>query len=348
MLDERPTVVEEAILRTSSSMDSVLGLTVLMKSHSAKPSTQWKKNMHLKVVIFALSFLTTTAHPLHRTSRETSQTLQDIINNQAHEKTDLSKDVNPKSMVSEIRHKLSLESERLRTRLRQELTKLRETLAPYPAHSQSSESTLASMRDRLGPLTKQLQSAVNGNSQELCSHLRLYFQGLEAAESQAAAGPTLYLEAVQWISQTLDDSSAKITFVIQAFKTKASSMIRELNGTIQGDFWQEVNIRLGQEVQALSLEVQGRVGVLKAKLARLLLAPQPLKAEVSTSMEQFCQSAALQDQLFHARIEKHLLGQESQAQSPSEPLSLQPLGLLEEDFSDKLSALLQDILHTVQ
>ncbi|XP_041734715.1 uncharacterized protein LOC121568227 [Coregonus clupeaformis] len=336
-----------------------------MKSHSAKPSTQWKKNMHLKVVIFALSFLTTTAHPLHRTSRETSQTLQDIINNQAHEKTDLSKDVNglwkshvensnlytqdsPKSMVSEIRHKLSLESERLRARLRQELTKLRETLAPYPAHSQSSESTLASMRDRLGPLTKQLQSAVNGNSQELCSHLRLYFQGLEAAESQAAAGPTLYLEAVQWISQTLDDSSAKITFVIQAFKTKASSMIRELNGTIQGDFWQEVNIRLGQEVQALSLEVQGRVGVLKAKLARLLLAPQPLKAEVSTSMEQFCQSAALQDQLFHARIEKHLLGQESQAQSPSEPLSLQPLGLLEEDFSDKLSALLQDILHTVQ
>uniref|UniRef100_A0AAZ3SLF2 Uncharacterized protein n=1 Tax=Oncorhynchus tshawytscha TaxID=74940 RepID=A0AAZ3SLF2_ONCTS len=334
--------------------------------------------MHLKVVIFALSFLTTTAYPLHRTSRETSQALRDMMTNQAHEKTDLNKDVkyvlihihkqlnhesemhvysglwkshvensnlyfqdsaNP--MVNEIRHKLTLESERLRARLRQELTKLREMLAPYPAHPQSSESTLASMRDRLGPLIKQLQSALDGNSQELCSHLRLYFQGLEAAERQAVAGPILYLEAVQWISQTLDDSSAEMTFLIQDFKTKTSSMIRELNGTIQGDFCQEVNVRLGQEVQ-------GRVGVLKAKLAHLLLAPQPLKAVVSTSMEQFCQSVALQDQLFHARIEKHLLGQESQAQSPSEPLSLQPLGLLEEDFSAKLSALLQDILHNVQ
>ncbi|XP_070982655.1 apolipoprotein A-IV-like [Oncorhynchus clarkii lewisi] len=321
--------------------------------------------MHLKVVIFALSFLTTTAYPLHRTSRETSQALRDMMTNQAHEKTDLNKDVNglwkshvensnlyfqdsANPMVSEIRHKLTLESERLRARLRQELTKLREMLAPYPAHPQSSESTLASMRDRLGPLIKQLQSALDGNSQELCSHLRLYFQGLEAAERQAVAGPILYLEAVQWISQTLDDSSAEMTFLIQDFKTKTSSMIRELNGTIQGDFWQEVNVRLGQEVQALSLEVQGRVGVLKAKLAHLLLAPQPLKAVVSTSMEQFCQSVALQDQLFHARIEKHLLGQESKAQTPSEPLSLQPLGLLEEDFSAKLSALLQDILHNVQ
>uniref|UniRef100_A0AAZ3PI93 Uncharacterized protein n=1 Tax=Oncorhynchus tshawytscha TaxID=74940 RepID=A0AAZ3PI93_ONCTS len=312
--------------------------------------------MHLKVVIFTLSFLTTTAYPLHRTSREASQALQDIMTNQAHEKTDLNKDVNgmwkshvessnlytqdsPNPMVSEIRHKLTLESERLRARLRQELAKLRERLAVYPAHTQSSESTLASVRDRLAPLIKQLQSAVNSNSQELCSHLRLYFQGLEAAESQAAAGPTLYLEAVQWISQTLDDSSAKMTSVIQDFKTKTSSMIRELNGTFQGDFW--------QEVQALSLEVQGRVGVLKAKLVRLLLAPHPLRAEVFTSMEQFCQSATLQDQLFHARIEKHLLGQESQAQSPSEPPSPR-LGLLEEDFSAKLSALLQDILHTVQ
>ncbi|XP_070987881.1 apolipoprotein A-IV [Oncorhynchus clarkii lewisi] len=320
--------------------------------------------MHLKVVIFALSFLTTTAFPLHRTSREASQALQDIMTNQAHEKTDLNKDVNgmwkshvessnlytqdsPNPMVSEIRHKLTLESERLRARLRQELAKLRERLAVYPAHTQSSESTLASVRDRLAPLIKQLQSAGNSNSQELCSHLRLYFQGLEAAESQAAAGPTLYLEAVQWISQTLDDSSAKMTSVIQDFKTKTSSMIRELNGTFQGDFWQEVNVRLGQEVQALSLEVQGRVGVLKAKLVRLLLAPHPLTTEVFTSMEQFCQSATLQDQLFYARIEKHLLGQESQAQSPSEPPSPR-LGLLEEDFSAKLSALLQDILHTVQ
>uniref|UniRef100_A0A4W5LAH8 Zgc:162608 n=1 Tax=Hucho hucho TaxID=62062 RepID=A0A4W5LAH8_9TELE len=318
--------------------------------------------MHLKVVIFGLSFLTTTAYPLHRTSREASQALQDIMTNQAHEKTDLNKDVNglwkshvensnlysqDNPMVSEIRHKLTLESERLRARLRQELAKLRETLALYPSHPQSSESTLAGVRNRLAPLTKQLQSAVNSNSQELCSHLRLYFQGLEAAENQAAAGPTLYLEAVQWISQTLDDSSAKMTSIIQDFKTKTSSKIRELNGTFQGDFWQEVNVQLGQEVQALSLEVQGRVGVLKAKLVRLLLAPHPLRAEVFTSMEQFCQSATLQDQLFHARIEKHLLGQESQAQSPSEPPSL-PLGLLEEDFSAKLRALLQDILHTVQ
>ncbi|KAL0973020.1 hypothetical protein UPYG_G00197830 [Umbra pygmaea] len=319
--------------------------------------------MHLKVVVFALSFLTTTAYPLQYVSREAPWTPQDLKNNDVHEKTDI-KDVSgdwkthvknphlytqdsPDPMVSEIRQKLNLESERLRTLLRQELAEIREMLSPYPNHPVSSKSTLASMGDRLAPLTKQIQNGMKDNSQELCGHLKLYLQGLDTAAGQVTARPSLYLEAVHWISKTLDDSSAKMTTVIQDFKTQTSSMVEEFRVTDEGTFWQDVNDRLGHEVHALSLEVQGRVGVLKAKLTSILLAPQPLREEVSTSVEQFCQNASVQDQLFHARIEKHLLGQESQTQSESQSPSPQPLGLLE-DFSVKLSSLLQDILHNVQ
>ncbi|XP_010869879.2 uncharacterized protein zgc:162608 [Esox lucius] len=312
--------------------------------------------MLLKVVIFALSLLMTTAYPLYHTNREASQTQQDLTNNEVHEKTDMSKDVNgiwkshvkDSPLVSEIGHKLTLESERLHARLRQELTELRERLSLYPVHPGSSESTLARMGERLAALTEQLQSTVNDNSQELCGQLRLHLQELEVAVRQGAAETALYPEAVRGMSQTLDDSSAKTTSVIRDFKTKTSNMIEELKGSDEGVFWQDANIRLEQEAQAFSLEVRGRAGVLKAKLASLLLVPQPIRAEVSTSLEQFCQSAASQDRLFHAKIKKHLLGRELQTQSQSESPTLQPLGLLEEDFSAKLSAVLQDILQTVQ
>ncbi|KAJ7990491.1 hypothetical protein DPEC_G00300870 [Dallia pectoralis] len=243
-------------------------------------------------------------------------------------------------MVSEMRRKLNMESERLHTRLRQELTELRERLSPYPAHPESSESTLAIMGERLAPLTEQLQRAMNDDGEELCGRLRHYLQALEDT--------TPYQDAVTWLSQTLDDSSAKMSSIIQDFKTKASNMIEEFKGTDEGISWQEVNVRLEQEVRALSLEVQGRMGALKAKVSRFLLVPQAARAEVSTSMEQFCQSAAIQDPSFHTRIEKHLFGHVSQAQSQSQSPTLQPLGSLEEDFSAKLNAVLRDILQTVQ
>ncbi|KAG8002025.1 hypothetical protein GBF38_012343 [Nibea albiflora] len=140
--------------------------------------------MHLKVVIFALSFLTTSAYPLHRNTREATWT--DSKANQAHDKSELTaKDVdkiykihidssglyNPDNhsknpVAEEIQHKLNIESERLRMRLRQELAELQERLSPSPAHL---SSTLANMRERLAPLTQQLQSSLSSNTQDLCS-----------------------------------------------------------------------------------------------------------------------------------------------------------------------------------
>ncbi|XP_071373877.1 apolipoprotein A-IV [Centroberyx affinis] len=332
--------------------------------------------MHLKVVIFALSFLTTSAYPLHHGTSSREAAWADPKLNQAHDKAELTKDVdnaykshvdssglysqeddhNKNPMVEEMRRKLNVESERLRTRLRQELAELRERLSPYPAHPSSA---LASMRERLAPLTQQLQSSLSSSTQDLCSQLSLYLQGLELAEAQAEASPALYRDALHWMSQTLEHSGSKLAEIISDFQTKSSGVIDHLKEISASEgakpgLWQEMSSRLGQEVSSLRLEVQSRVGALKAELAALLITAQPLKAEVKASMDRFCQSAALQSQVFQARIERLFLGLEEEmevqeASSPSSPSSsIQPGGSLQEDFSVKLSALIQDILHSVQ
>ncbi|XP_071756710.1 uncharacterized protein LOC139912728 [Centroberyx gerrardi] len=338
--------------------------------------------MHLKVVIFALSFLTTSAYPLHRGTTSREAAWADPKLNQAHDKAELTKDVdnaykshvdssglysqeddhNKNPMVEEMRRKLNVESERLCTRLRQELAELRERLSPYPAHPSSA---LASMRERLAPLTQQLQSSLSSSTQDLCGQLSLYLQGLELAEAQAEASPALYRDAFHWMSQTLEHSGSKLAEIISDFQTKTSGVIDHLKeisasegeGAKEGakpGLWQEMSSRLGQEVSSLRLEAQSRVGALKAELAALLVTAQPLKAEVTASMDRFCQSAALQGQVFQARIERLFLGLEEEmevqeASSPSSSSSsIQPGGSLQEDFSVKLSALIQDILHSVQ
>ncbi|KAM9359476.1 uncharacterized protein ABDE67_002596 [Symphorus nematophorus] len=332
--------------------------------------------MHLKVVIFTLSFLTTSAHPLHRNTREATWT--DSKANQAHDKIEPTKDVdqiyksyidsnglynqddNNKSPVAEeMQRKLNMESERLRARLRQELAELRERLSPSPAHP---SSTLASMRELLAPLTQQLQSSLSSSTQDLCGQLSLYLQGLEAAEAQAEAGPPLYQEAFHWMSQSLEHSSSKVADIISDFHTKSIKVIehlKEINISEEEaaklELWQEISSRLGQEVSALRVEAQNRVGALKAELAALLQTAEPHKAELTASMEKFCQNAALQSQVFEARMERLFQGLEEEAQgttslspSSSSSLSIQPGGSLQEDFSVKLSALIQDILHSVQ
>ncbi|XP_049433473.1 apolipoprotein A-IV [Epinephelus fuscoguttatus] len=332
--------------------------------------------MHLKVVIFALSFLTTSAYPLQRNTREATWT--DSKANQAHDKTELTKDVdkiykshidssdlydtddhstNP--VAAEMQHKLNMESERLRTRLRQELAELRDRLSPSPAHL---SSTLASMRERLAPLTQQLQSSLSSNTQDLCGQLSLYLQGLETAEAQAEASPALYQEAFNWMSQTLEHSSSKVADLISDFHTKTIGVIEHLKEitaseqeAAKSELWQDISSKLGQEVSSLRGEAQNRVGALKAELAALLEAAQPGAAEVTASIERFCQNAALQSQVFQARMERLFQGLEDKLEvqgdfllsSSSSSSSMQPGGSLQEDFSAKLSALIQDILHSV-
>ena len=266
-----------------------------------------------------------------------------------------------KSVVTEeMQRKLNMESERLRTRLRQELAELRERLSSSPANDLSS--TLASMRERLAPLTQQLQSSLSSNTQDLCGQLSLYLQGLETAEAQAETSPALYQEAFNWMSQTLEHSGSKVADLISDFHTKTVGVIERLKeisaseqeAAKQSELWQEISSRLGQEVSSLRMEAQNRVGALKAELADLLQTPRPGEAEVTATMERFCQNAALQGQVFQARVER--LFQELEVQGASSlslsssfsSSSIQPGDSLQEDFSVKLSALIQDILHSVQ
>ncbi|XP_076002453.1 uncharacterized protein LOC142995336 [Genypterus blacodes] len=331
-----------------------------------------KINMHLKVVIFALSFLTTLAHPLYRdgANREAA----DPKANQAHVKAVYSKDVNKtykshmdsshiysqeddrntNPLAAEMQHKLNMESERLRARLRQELAELQERLSPNPAHL---SSTLASMRERLAPLTQQLQTSLSSNTQDLCGQLSLYLQGLETAEVQAEVGPALYQEAFQWMSQTLEHSRSNMADIIGHFQTKSTEAIEHLKEISEGDggkseLWQEMSYRLGQEVNSLRVETQIRAATLKSELATALGTDQPFRAEVVASVDRFCQSAALQSQVL-ARVERMFVGLEEELEvkahsSASTPSSLQSGGSLQESFTLKLSALIQDILHSVQ
>ncbi|XP_008294516.1 uncharacterized protein LOC103368053 [Stegastes partitus] len=332
--------------------------------------------MHLRVVIFALSFLTTLAYPLHGDTREATWT--DSKANQAHDKTDpkyLDKiyksnidssslynqgnDDSQNIVAEEMQRKLNMESARLRIRLRQELAELREKLSPSPDHL---SSTLASMRERLTPLTQQLGSSLSSNTQDLCSQLSLYLQGLETAEAQVEASPALYQEAFQWMSQTLEHSRLKLANIFNDFHSTASAVIEHLKEISAGEeeaakskVWQEMSSRLGQEVSSLREEAQNRAGALKAQLAALQESAQPRRTEVAGSVEQFCQNAALQSQMLQARMERLFTGLEEELETHrtsslhlASSISLQEGDSLQEDFSVKLSALIQDILHSVQ
>ncbi|XP_026177150.1 uncharacterized protein LOC113138704 [Mastacembelus armatus] len=334
--------------------------------------------MYLKVMIFTVSFLTTSAIPLHSNSREANWT--DPKSNQAHDKTELTKDVgksykshidssglysheddeiqNP--VAEEMQRKVNMESERLRARLRQELTELWQRLSPSPGHLSSIQ---ASMRERLAPLTQQLQSSLSSNTKELCGQLRLYLQGLEIAEAQAEGSPDLYKETFHWMSQTLEHISSKQAAIIGDFHTRAIGVIKDINEiraseeeAAKSELWQNMRSRLGQELNSLRVETQNRVGTLKSELAALLESPQSLKAKTIDSLEQICQNETLQSQMFQARIERLFQGLEEELEMQeasrltfsSSFSSIQPGDSLQGEFSVKLSALIQDILHSMQ
>lgn len=261
------------------------------------------------------------------------------------------------TITEEMQHKLNLESERLRARLRQELAELQERLSPSPAHL---SSTLASMRERLAPLTQQLQSSLSSNTQDLCGQLSIYLQGLERAEAQPEPSPALYQEAFHWLSQTLEHSSSKLAEIISNFIAKTTEVVQHLRENsaheeeaAESALWQEISSRLGQEVSSLRVEAHNKMGVLKVKLTALLEAAHPQTVELTASIEQFCQNAVLQNQMFQARLstlipgELQVQGASSLSRSPS-PLFIQPSGSLQGDFRVQLSALIQDIMHSVK
>lgn len=326
-------------------------------------------------MLCALSFLTISAYPHHRNTREAPSPVADFKANQAHDKSQLSKnmDTSYKShmdssslysseneakhpVVAEVQHKLSLESERLRVRLHQELAELREKLSPFPAHV---SPTLTSLRERLAPLTQQLQSSLSSSTHELCVQVRLYLQSMETPQPQAEDSQALQQKALQWIRQTLDHSNSKMAEVIGHFHSEAGKVMGQFKDSSaegemdQSEIWQRVSSKLAEEVGVLQVDAQSRVKMLMEELASLQMFTQDYESKMSSKMERFCLNADLQNQLFGARMERLVVelqdelsvhaGSRQSFSSPS-----QQTGSLQEDFSLKLSSLIQDIAHSVQ
>lgn len=257
-----------------------------------------------------------------------------------------------------MQHKLNMESERLRARLRQELAELQERLSPSSSHI---SATLAGMRERLAPITQQLQSALSSNAKDLCGQLRLYLQGLEQAEVQ----PEASAEALHWMSQTLEQGSSRLADSITDFNTRAAGVVEHLREistseeeAAEPELWQEISSRLEREVSSLRADAQTQVAALKAEIAALLDTARPQGTEVAASLERFCQNAALQSQVFGARMERLIQGLKEELQvrgtsslssfsSSSSSSSSQSDGSLPGDFTVRLSALIQDIMHSV-
>ncbi|XP_059931432.1 uncharacterized protein zgc:162608 isoform X2 [Gadus macrocephalus] len=345
--------------------------------------------MYFKGLIITMSLLTTSAFPLYPNANQREIALADPKENEAQDKTEHTRDVDgayksymdssdlytteegegrsKRPMEDGMRHKLNAESERLRVRMRQELAELTERLAPQPvrAAAAAAAGALGDMRQRLAPLTQQLQSSLSTNAREMCGQLGLFLRGLEQAEARAEAGPSTYREAFHGMSRTLERGGATLTDVTGDFQSKASEAMDQQrereggDGAVEeeeeersGRMWREMRSRLAQEMSSTRLEAQSRLGALKAELTALLVTSQPLKTEVTASVSEFCQRAALQTQGFQARIERLFLGMEEEQEAPGAPSSpadsSQPGSLLQDDFSAKFSALIQDILHSVQ
>lgn len=253
---------------------------------------------------------------------------------------------NKNPIAGELQHKLNMESQRLRVRLRQELAELQERLSPSAA---LPSPATASVRERLAPLAHELQRALSSHTQDLCGQLSLYLQSLEGPRAKTEASPSLYQEAVEWMSQTLEHSSSKVAQIISDFHTKSTKELQHLKEISAGgkegpesEVWQEMSSSLEQEVSSLKAEAHRRVGALKAELAALQT-ERPQKAELTANTEQFCQSSILQNEAFQAWLERpfHGIRDSSSASLPSSG------GTLTEDFKVQLSALIHDILDSV-
>ncbi|KAM9811810.1 uncharacterized protein ACBT44_011269 isoform 2-T2 [Syngnathus typhle] len=307
-----------------------------------------KENMHSEkviVIICTFAILAISAYP-HRGTRDVTWT--DSKANQAQPKSEITKEAdkiyksqiddsslyhnedeyNKNPFTDEMQRKIIGESDRLRARLHQELAQLRERLAPSPAHL---ASMLASVRERLAPLAQQLDNNTHG----LCNQLKMYVS--------PEVNP--YPEVHGWMTQELEQSASKMADILAEFMSQTREVterLREMSEVevTHEDFWRGFSSRLESEVKSLKAEVQNSLETLKAELADQSESVRPLKAAV----ECFCQLQTSQ-----ARIERLLTSMEEELEvqlSSSHPVYSG--GLLQEDFSVKLSALIQDILHSVQ
>uniref|UniRef100_A0A3Q3DTM9 Zgc:162608 n=1 Tax=Hippocampus comes TaxID=109280 RepID=A0A3Q3DTM9_HIPCM len=273
--------------------------------------------MHL-ILLFHTSSICSLS-PTHLQTQPKA-TWADSKANQAHPKLKITKEA----------------EELLRARLRQELAELREKLAPSPVHL---ASTLASMRERLVPLTQQLHN----NTHHLCHQVRLYLHGLNAAETNP--DPIAH----HWMAQTLEQSASKLADIMADFMAKIRELTERLREMSEAEaanagIWQGFSSRLEWEVTSLKMKAQNSLEALKVDLADQSPTAQPLEAAV----ERFCQDSAQQHQAFQGRIERLIVSMEEELDVQfSSSHAEQPVGSLQ-DFSIKLSALIQDILHSVQ
>lgn len=240
-------------------------------------------------------------------------------------------------MAAEFRHKLSQESDRLRARLRQELLNLRQRLSPYPSHP---KVTPTNVHELLSPFTKDLQMALESNTHHLCGHLMMTVQGVQSD------GPSVHQEAIEKISQAMDDSHKRRTTAFEDFKTKAFEAIEKDKDNSRKDLWEEMTARLGQQICSFSLELQGKIAALKVSLTTLLTSSEPLGPEMVSKVDQFCDGSSRQNQKFIADLLQQISLLEEK-QSKGEPSSHVNIDSIQEDFSMRLNALLQDIIHTI-
>ncbi|XP_036393332.1 uncharacterized protein zgc:162608 [Megalops cyprinoides] len=315
--------------------------------------------MHLKLVVFAFYLLAAAAYPVlpnDETSwRERSWDSPSQTANQAADKTPVLKHAHSGNWKQQLEDselysrdvpadwpKLGVASERLRARLMQELRELREKLAAY---APPPEQGLPALRDRLAPLTRHLRGALHTSTQELCTQLSRHAQGPEAeGEGQQ--------EAVWRVGLAVGGGLQDLSAHLEEFHTQASGALRELGGTLTQPSQEEVTAVLRREVEAFRAELQSRAAALRVGLEETPPTVQPLGERLSKGVAQFCHASSEQNQQLSDRIEKYLEGLEpgeGQGRGPGEVTSppLGSTGSLKEDFSLRLSALLRDIMQTL-
>ncbi|KAI1893484.1 hypothetical protein AGOR_G00124200 [Albula goreensis] len=357
---------------TDKGGTAALNVRAGLSSPLRRLQQSFTKMQHLKAIILVISFMAAKGLPVQQNTdssrTEASWEYPDQKANQVADKTELIKEVSniwksslensalygqgvlqgQSPLGGDLRRKLSLESQRLRTRLEQELRELRERLSSafsfvYPTLTTPLQLTPTSAHDQLVPLARQLRDTLDNNTRKLCASLSQYVHGPETTNSQgpspssAPEQPIQYQEAMQGIDQMLGSSDREMTAHLEEFQTQAVGMAEGLGGGAAV---------LRQEVEAFGAGVRSRAESLRAGLDSI----QAFRGGLSKHVVQFCHTSSEENRLFSRRIEQQLaaLGQ-GRREAPGEIPSVPPesTGSLVEDFSPKLTALLQDILKTL-
>ncbi|XP_041924236.1 apolipoprotein A-V isoform X2 [Alosa sapidissima] len=319
--------------------------------------------MYMRLLLLAVSFLTTTALPLQQDHRDASWSFLPQDGNQAREKTELNKGqagmwkshVENSDLYSRdplVGEKPTLISERLRARLRQQLAELRARLWPQ---SVATPAAVAHIRELLGPLTNQLQAALSANVHDLCAELRQHLQQLQpTAPASGHQGAPDYQALLPQISRSLELSTHRVTSSVLQFRVRSTAAADGMADADERELLLEVASRLAHEASTLETEFRSKVGALQASLGGLSAPAHAERREgardgdaAASSTALFCQhtrsliqqlSGDLESQF--AKLEQRPVGQEAA------PPVLRP-EFLREDFTSRLRSLLQEIMQTL-